>query len=111
MRPQAHLPAQAEDHVLQRRTTLRNEEPDKVVCCSAVRNQAGGPGIHTHCSAGAPRSNVERRPEHPFNFFESSALRDPAAESLHADDALCCHGYDGYWPSATCTRSTTLLIT
>ena len=29
MRPQAHIQAQAKDRVLQRRTTLRDEEPDK----------------------------------------------------------------------------------
>jgi hypothetical protein len=28
MRPQAHIQAQAKDRVLQRRTTLRDEEPD-----------------------------------------------------------------------------------
>ena len=29
MRPRAHAQAQVEDRVLQRRTTLRDEEPDK----------------------------------------------------------------------------------
>jgi hypothetical protein len=36
MRPQTHLRAQAKDRVLQRRTTLKDEEPDKYPPLSEV---------------------------------------------------------------------------
>jgi hypothetical protein len=41
MRPQARLRAQAKDRVLQRRTTLKDEEPDKHGRLGRVRDHIG----------------------------------------------------------------------
>ena len=60
MRPQAHLRTQAKDRVLQRHTTLRDEEPDKTTLLAALLGCVAA-GERIVCVEEAP----ELEPGHP----------------------------------------------